>query len=322
MARVSVIIPTHSRPRLLPQAVCSAFAAGADVEVIVVDDGSNDETAQVCSELAGIKYVRLERNQGVAAARNVGLMHSEGEYISFLDDDDVRLPGSLDLQARLLDENQNAGFTCGAMLMADQNYHLSGEVVYPREVSGDVFWKILELDFPVMGLSALIRKECLLRVGLLDRNAIGIDDWDILVRLAELFPVITTQEPVGIYRQPTWNSGQGSSARAKQLRRLARHQRKLLKLPRVAALTSGQRRAIRHRTADQIADTLLWSAFRLVSERQLLPVFRNVWVALRLSPFRLFRRGPYKKLAARLAANRASPAAVMRYEQIFGLLDS
>src|ERR1044072_2062198 len=126
MARVSVIIPTHSRPRLLPQAVCSAFAAGADVEVIVVDDGSHDDTAQVCSQLAGIKYVRLERNQGVAAARNVGVMHSEGEYISFLDDDDMRLPGSIDLQARLLDENQNAGFTCGAMLMADQNYHLSG----------------------------------------------------------------------------------------------------------------------------------------------------------------------------------------------------
>jgi glycosyltransferase involved in cell wall biosynthesis len=322
MARVSVIIPTYCRPKLLPQAVRSAFAAGADVEVIVVDDGSTDETAQVCRELRGIKYVRLERNQGVAGARNLGVMHSEGEYISFLDDDDVRLPRSFDLQAQLLDENRDAGFTCGGMLMADQNYHLSGEIVYPREASGDVFWKILELDFPVMGLSALIRKECLLRVGLLDRNAIDIDDWDIFVRLAELFPVITTPEPVGIYRQPTWNSGQGSSARAKQLRHLARHQRRLLKLPRVAALNAGERRAIRHRTADRIADTLLWGAYRLVSNRELLPVFRNVAVALRLSPFRLFQPGPYKKLAARLAAAQASPATVVKYEQIFGLLDS
>jgi len=76
MPRVSVIIPTHSRPHLLPRAVKSAWAAGRDVEVIVVDDASTDATAQVCHTLKGIKYIRLERNQGVAGARNVGILET------------------------------------------------------------------------------------------------------------------------------------------------------------------------------------------------------------------------------------------------------
>ena len=320
MPRISVVIPTHARPEELRRSVESARNAGTDIEIIVVDDASIDETAAVCRTLRDIKYVRLERNQGVAGARNVGIMHSQGEYISFLDDDDLRLPKSLDLQAGLLDANPDAAFTCGAMLMADQNYRLTGDVVYPAEVNGDVFWKILELDFPIMGLSTLIRKECLLRVGLLNRNAIGIDDWDIFVRLSELFPVVTTSEAVGVYRQPTWDSGQGSSARSRQLRHLARHQMQLLKLPRVVALSARERRAIRRRTAGRIADSLLWSALRLIPKGQYRPVIANVRVALRVAPWRVFRPTPYRKLAARLLSPPAKPPA-RNAEQLLRLSD-
>src|SRR5713226_1145296 len=190
MSKISVIIPTHSRPELLLSAIESARDAGSDVEIIVVDDASTDRTAAVCRELADIKYIRLDRNQGAAGARNVGLLASEGEYVTFLDDDDLRLPGSLDAQAEALTAHPEVGFVCGAMIMADQNYQPTGEIIYPRHSSGDVFWQILELDFAVMGLSSLIRKECLLRAGLLKRSLIGIDDWDIFVRIAELYPVL------------------------------------------------------------------------------------------------------------------------------------
>jgi len=101
--RASIIIATHDRPQLLPRAVESAHAAGTDVEIVVVDDASTDETARVCQTLSGIKYVRTERNQRVAGARNIGLVASRGEYISFLDDDDTRLPDSLDAQIEALD---------------------------------------------------------------------------------------------------------------------------------------------------------------------------------------------------------------------------
>lgn len=299
-AEVSIVIPTHSRPHLLPRAVDSALAAGANVEVIVVDDASVDETAEVCRQLAGIKYVRLERNQGTAGARNVGIMESSGTYIAFLDDDDQRLPGSLDAQVKALEANPQAGFACGAMVMADQEYRPTGEVIAPSHPSGDVFWELLELDFPVMPLSTLIRKDCLLRVGLLNRNLNGIDDWDIFTRIAELYPVIVLDQPMGVYRQPTAGSGQGSSARAAQLRRAALHQKHLLKLPRAMSAPAARRRDARRRAINRIADTLLWNAAEQLPRGEYGVVYENIRCALRLKPSRAVRPRAYKKLAKRL----------------------
>src|SRR5215470_19153399 len=152
MATVSVIIPTHDRPELLPRAVDTAREAGTDVEIIVVDDTSTDATARVCRDLPGIKYVRAERKQGVAGARNIGVFVSTSEFIAFLDDDDLRLLGSLDLQVSALQANPEVGFVCGAMIMADQNYQPTGEVIRPSHAGGDAFWELLELDCPVMPL--------------------------------------------------------------------------------------------------------------------------------------------------------------------------
>ena len=300
MPSVSVIIPTHSRPRLLPRAVESARAAGTDVEVIVVDDASRDETAEVCRKLAGARVVRLERNQGVAGARNVGILASRADYVAFLDDDDLRLPGSLDLQREELAADPRAGLACGAMLMADQSYRETGEVVAPKHPGGDAFWELLELAFPVMPLATLIRKECFLRVGLLGRNLCGIDDWDIFVRLAEHYPVLITGRPVGLYRRPTPSSGQGSSAQAEQLRRVARHQLQLLRLPRALSAPASRRRAARRRALDRIADTLLWNAARQFPRREFGFACTNTLAALSLNPLRAVRPGAYKKLLAGL----------------------
>src|SRR5688572_20705419 len=103
MARTSIIIPTHDRPELLQRAVESAKKAGSDVEIVVVDDGSTDETRAVCAALTGIVYVRLEKHRGVGFARSAGIAASSGTFIAFLDDDDARLPGSIDRQVAILE---------------------------------------------------------------------------------------------------------------------------------------------------------------------------------------------------------------------------
>ena len=298
MPSVSVIIPTHSRPRLLPRAVESARAAGTDVEVVVVDDASRDETAEVCRKLAGVRVVRLERNQGVAGARNVGLLASSADYVAFLDDDDLRLPGSLDLQREELAADPRAGLACGAMLMADQSYRPTGEVCAANHPGGDAFWELLELAFPVMPLAALIRRDSFLRVGLLGRDLGGIDDWDIFVRIAEHYPVLVTDRPVGVYRRPTPSSGQGSSAQAAQLRRAARHQLQLLGLPRARAASAARRRAARRRALNRIADALLWSGARQVPRKEFGFACANILAALRLNPLRAARPVAYWKLLA------------------------
>jgi len=300
MPSVSIIIPTCNRPQLLPRAVESARAAGTDVEIIVVDDASQDGTAAVCAGLTGIKYIRLERNQGVAGARNLGILASTAEFVAFLDDDDLRLPGSLDLQVSKLAAAHQVGFVCGAMLIADQNHQLTGEVSSPPKVGEDAFWQLLELDFPVMPLSVVIRKQCFLSAGLLNRRISGIDDWDILVRIAELFPVMTMAEPVGIYRQPAPWSGQGSSVQSGQLARAARHQLQLFALPRVKTLSRSQRQAIRRRTINRVADTLLWNAWSSSPQKEFGFAAANIMTALRLNPSRALRPAVFRRMGKTL----------------------
>lgn len=298
--RVSVVIPTHNRPHLLPRAINSAQSAGTLIEVIVVDDASTDETAVVCQKIEGIKYVRLERNQGTAGARNIGVLASTAEYIAFLDDDDLRLPNSLDLQLDALDSCPAAGFVCGGMIIADQDYAPTGEISQPNHPGGDVFWELLELDFPVMPLAVVIRKDCFFRVGLLNRWLRGIDDWDLLVRIAELYPALVMSQPVGIYRLPTPTSCQGSSSQAGQLERAARHQRQLLRLPRASAAPRRIRREVRRRTLARCADTLLLSGARLLYAREYHQGLANIWTGLRLYPQRALRPAAYRQLIRRM----------------------
>jgi glycosyltransferase involved in cell wall biosynthesis len=284
----------------------SARAAGADVEVIVVDDASTDETAAVCQRLEGITYIRAEGHQGVAEARNIGILASSAAYIAFLDDDDLRLPGSIDRQLEFLESYPQAGFVCGAMILADQDYLPTGELSVPQHPGGDIFWELLELEFPVMPLCVLIRKECLLRTGLLKKQLAGIDDWDIFVRLAELYPVVVSQEPVGIYRQPTTSSGQGSSLRAAQLSRAARHQLQLLQLPRALQSSASRRRQARRRAVNRIADTLLWRAVSCLQAGEYRDACASIGVAVRLNPLRAMRPQAVYKLALRFIGRHAS----------------
>ncbi len=299
--RVSIIIPTHNRPHRLPRAVKSALASGACVEVIVVDDASVDETAEVCSQLEGIKYIRLERRQGVAGARNVGITASTGEYISFLDDDDLRLPGSLDYQLAQLESEPRAGFVCGPVLMADQSGELTGESEgQPPIRNSDAFWELLSFSFPALPSSILVRRECFFRVGLFNTQLSGIDDWDMCVRIAELFPVLSVSRPVSIYRKPTPSSRQGSSDLAKHYARVAHHQLNLLRLPRSLAAPAHQRRRARRTALNRISDQLIYTALALLREGAYAYAAHNTLTGFRLNPLWPFRPKVYKFLPARL----------------------
>lgn len=236
MPKVSVIIATHSRPHLLPRAVKSAFAAGADVEVVVVDDASIDTTAEVCQKLKGIKYVRVERNQRTAGARNIGILNAASPYIAFLDDDDWRLPNSLDAQVKILDEQPQIGLVYGQYLSADQEGNLADDAAIPDFFpQGDVFWKILSGNF-VGCLTAVFRKSCVSQIGLLDQTIPGVDDLDMWIRIAELYEFAAVEKPVAVWRKATTASGQGSSNLVKLLSQsVATFERKWSQLPRAKA---------------------------------------------------------------------------------------
>ncbi len=289
MPRVTVIITTHNRPRMLPRAVASGFAAGEDVEVIVVDDASTDETSQVCQAFAGIKYVRLDRNRGVAGARNVGLIASEGEFVTFLDDDDTRLPGSLGIQIEALSGSPEAMFCYAQAIPEDER----GKRHSPFPVScpqGDIFSELLTRNFIPCG-TVLFRRECLGRVGLLNESIGGLDDWDLWLRIAELFPVVSIREPVVTWRQSTRTSAQGSSDTVELIANAARHFEACLSLPRVASLSRRQRRHAWFLFSRNVAEHVAWETLCGVSQGLPQRAFAGILALLQLHPAALLQIG-------------------------------
>ena len=282
---VSVIIATRNRPRSLAHAIESArSSARGGVEVVVVDDASADETERVCRAAAGVTYVRAERNQGVAGARNIGLLASRGDYLTFLDDDDVRLPGSLDRQVEALASAPEAAFVYGRALVGQQSGAATGEYYPERCPRGDVFWELLAQNFVPCG-AAVFRRSCLYSVGLLDDGVSGIDDWDLWVRLSERHAVLAEEQPAMIWRRSSPATGQGSS-RAAEMVRLSERQfrRHWLRLPRAARAPARRRRESWRRFSDNMAKHLLWETWRALAAGQLLQAHKNCFAALSLFP--------------------------------------
>jgi hypothetical protein len=285
--KASIIIATRSRPQLVPRAVQSARAAGRNVEIVVVDDASSDETARVCNGLPEITYVRVERQQGVAGARNIGMVASRGEYLSFLDDDDTRLPGSLDAQIEALDRHPQAGLIYGRAIWGNQDGAPTGRS-YPSECPrGDVFWKLLGRNFIPCG-GALFRRSCLVRVGLLDDRIPGLDDWDLWVRIAEVYPVLSAEAPMIVWRRSTPVSGQGTSNAASMVSMSAeKFHQSWMHLPRAVSATRSARRAVWREFSENMAEHLLWESARALRFGELGKSLPSLSIIPRLHPLTL-----------------------------------
>lgn len=285
MALVSIIIPTYNRVAWLPRAIESAKSAGPDVEVIVVDNGSTDETEEVCRTIPGIRYLRLYPNVRQARARNEGIKISTSEYLTFLDDDDQRLPNSLEAQIKLLESEPGLGFVYGRVLMGDDNCISTGKLNPARCEKGDLFWTLLEGNF--IHLHAVVaRKELIEEVGLFDPKLVGAEDWMLLLRLAEDREVGVVEEPVGIYRSFTRTSGQTSSNRSEMCRAAARALEKGLRLDRSRKAPEKKRRELRRRYLKGLSSMLVDDTIAALGERNYRSAAISYTTALRLDPFR------------------------------------
>lgn len=288
MPKVSIIITTHSRPHLLPRAIKSAQNAGSSVEVIVVDDASTDATAEVCQKIKGIKYIRLEENQHTSGARNVGLLLSEGEYISFHDDDDVRFPNSLDKQIELLEKRPEAGFCHAPIFYGDDDCKPLEQSEQRHLLTGDIFESLLTRNY-IHCLSAVFRKSCLLKVGMLNPTIPLIDDWDLWIRISEFYPVVVLKEPVGIWRFATPFSSQGSSEPADVLLKYKSHLPKLMKLKRLKDLLEKEKKKIQSEFLNNASDMLIFLADEWLPKGAKKYSQKCLMTALRINPARAFR---------------------------------
>jgi glycosyltransferase involved in cell wall biosynthesis len=287
MPKVSVVIPTHNRAALLAETVESARAAGGDLEVIVVDDGSTDETAEVCAALEGIRYVRFGRNRGQAEARNAGIREASGEFVAFLDDDDLRLPGTVDGQVRVLEGEPAAALVYGRVLLADARRRLpTGQLNPPRCPQGDVFWELMATNF-ITTNTVVARRQSLFDAGLFRPGIVGVEDWDLWLRMSERAPFVALEkEAVSVYRMAEASSGQFTSDRVGIFLEMLRVQEMALRLPRARAASRTRRRQVRRRLRELTYDVLVYEAAPLLAEGAKRTAREYLDAALRIAPLR------------------------------------
>ena len=216
--RISVIIPAYNNAGYIVEAVESVLnQTYQSYEAIVVDDGSTDETPGVLQPYhERIRYV-FQENAGVCAARNHGLRLAGGEYIVFMDGDDVMLPEKLAQQAELLDNESTVGAVHSAWQLIDGKGALLG-IVEPWRTAPKLTLKAWLLYKPVFLGSMMIRRNWLEQVGDFDTTLRQSEDVDLLLRLAVKGCRMTwLYTPTVSYRQHAHNTVKNGRIQAESL---------------------------------------------------------------------------------------------------------
>jgi glycosyltransferase involved in cell wall biosynthesis len=213
MPKVSVIIPAYNHGHFLGEAIQSVLdQTFPEFELIVVDDGSTDNTKEVVESFKDprIRYIYQE-NRGLPAARNTGIKASGGEYIAFLDSDDVWLPRNLELKVQVLDARPDVALVCSDFYPFDNE---TGAIIgrfwhdkpflswlNPQEVARQPLKELLSRGGCFIRYSvAVMRREVFTEVGYFDESIWGHEDWDMSVRIVQRFPIETIDIPLARYR--------------------------------------------------------------------------------------------------------------------------
>ncbi len=197
---VSVVIPCYKQAHLLPDAIESALAQSHPrIEVLVVDDGSPDETAAVARRYPDVRSVGQE-NQGLGAARNTGFRASKGDYVLFLDADDRLTRAAVAAHLACFARNPDAGFVVGDIdNIALDGSHLSS----PRWplLQGDVYSDILKVNHVANTIAVMFRRGVLEDLGGFDITYSPSEDVELLLRAARKFPSAHHRSTVAEYRR-------------------------------------------------------------------------------------------------------------------------
>jgi glycosyltransferase involved in cell wall biosynthesis len=205
---VSVIIPAYNSAAYLADAIQSVMAQTfRDIEIIIIDDGSTDQTSRIMSAYSNrVVYIR-QANQGPSAARNRGISLSKGKYLAFLDADDLYLPDKMRLQVDYLEAHQEIDlvYSDGVRFKISQG----NEIVLPLSTTGEVdiiraapseyiFYLMTHNIFPIH--APLVKRECIVKVHGFDETLTACEDWDLWFRIAEQYHIAFVDGQVIKYR--------------------------------------------------------------------------------------------------------------------------
>lgn len=203
MPRVSVVIPTLNRASLISETLDSILASGyRNFEIIVVDDGSTDETPAVIATYGtAVRYIR-QQNAGQGAARNTGIQTAQGEYIAFVDSDDLWLPDKLFHQVDVLDTTGSAWVYCDGYEFDGLTGHVLRLISRDNRLyTGDVLEPLLWGNF-IASPTPVVRRSVFEEVGYFDQSPIlrNREDWDMWLRIAGRYPIQLVDKPLVRYR--------------------------------------------------------------------------------------------------------------------------
>ncbi len=211
--RVSVVIPAHNSDKFLAMAIESVLAqthlAG---EIIVVDDGSTDDTRLVCASYPGIKYI-YQANQGAASARNTGISASTGNYLVFLDSDDYLFPEAIEIGIDCLNASPDAGFVFGSYLFklinSDGSYTIGQLSDDPPPVAS--YSTILAAQHKIQCATVIFRRTAIAAVGGFDPSLAVMEDLHLFLSIARIFPIYFHDRVISEYRYHGNNLSSGSA---------------------------------------------------------------------------------------------------------------
>ncbi len=223
---VTVVVPTHNRSALVRRTLSTVLdQRDVELRVVVVDDGSDDRTAEGLSMAVDgrVRVVRNERSIGVARARNRGLGEVGTEWVAFLDDDDLWAPDKLASQLAAAEAAPEAGWVCAGAVTVDEDLRVLAAMHPPP--TGPLLTILSRNRIPGGASGTLVRTELAREVGGFDPDLSNIADWEFWIKLALRSPVASVDRPLTAYLRHTATlSGDPSGVREEFERIRARYE--------------------------------------------------------------------------------------------------
>lgn len=201
MPIISVILPVYNGERTIQETIASVLRQTfSDFELIVINDGSQDSTLDIVKRIPDPRLKVLSYpNAGLAASRNRGIAQAVGDYIAFIDADDLWTPDKLEAQFQALQNNPHAALAYSWTDFIDESsqfIHTGSHLT----VNGNAYAHLLLVNFLENGSNPLIRQPILTQVAGFDESLSAAEDWDLWLRLAANYPFVCVPKPQILYR--------------------------------------------------------------------------------------------------------------------------
>jgi glycosyltransferase involved in cell wall biosynthesis len=228
---ISVVVPCYNHGQFLREAVASATRSSHPTEIIIVDDGSSDDTPEIASALletprVDVRYLR-QSNEGPSGARNSGLRVARGEYLVFLDADDRLTPDGLDIGAAALAAHPESAYVFGRCVTMDADGSVLPMPAEPRIARGH-YRELLRRNYIWMPATIMFRRDAVLRAGGFNPDVDAAADYELYLHIARHHPVHDHGQVVAQYNRHDANMSGDASRMLRETLAVLRAQRPFL----------------------------------------------------------------------------------------------